>query len=113
MFTAYVVLEDGEEIDIRVEIRDVGFWERAGKGRSLARFQADVSITAVQEMAHLAARRQQLYTGTLTEFQELDLTFDMEEEPDPTRQGPSAGPSSPSPSTPESPRKSGPRKKNG
>ena len=117
MFKFKLQADDGEQLEFPAGTRDVVVWEKASKDRSMAKLLADLKLADMYAIANIAARRQQLHNGTLAEFEaKFDIVsdlFSIEEEPDPTRQGPSTGPSSPSPSTPESPRKSGPRKKSG
>lgn len=95
MFTFTVRPDAGEEYELKATSRDVYVWERTGKGRTLRGFLESVSMASCYELAHIAARRQQTFTGTLAEFADThDLDFREDEqdgEPDPTRPAPSPG----------------------
>lgn len=87
--------DNGEEYELKATSRDVYMWERTGRDRSLQSFMSDISLSACYEIAHIAARRQQTFAGTLEEFAAShDLDFreeQVEEEPDPTQPGASPG----------------------
>lgn len=84
--------DGGDEYQVTATSRDVYVWEKVSKG-SLAQLQGNVNMTAMYQIAHLASKRQQLYTGTLAEFTEsCDLDFEDLPEPDPTQ--PEASPGS-------------------
>lgn len=86
MFTFTVTPDDGEPYKLVAKHRDVLKWERAGKG-TLNGFRENPSLMAISEIAHIAARRQQMFTGTLQEFEDsVDLDFEGDEEPDPTQE---------------------------
>lgn len=89
MFTFTIRPDAGEEYELKATSRDVYMWERTGKGRTLHGFMEAFSLSACYEIAHIAARRQQTYAGTLEEFaQSVDLDFRedaQEPEPDPTQ----------------------------
>jgi hypothetical protein len=119
MFKFTIQPDDGDEFEVAVGSRDIVVWEKTGPGRSITAVLNNLKATDMYAIAHIAARRQQLFTGSLDEFEKTcDIATEsmfavVEEEPDPTQPGPSVGPSSLSPSTPESPRSGGRSKKNG
>ena len=93
MFTFKITPDDGEPFEVVAHSRDIRLWEKAGPNRSFAKLTGDLKMSSLYELAHIAARRQQVYTGTLDEFGSTcdlmitgGLTFDAEyEEVDPTR----------------------------
>jgi hypothetical protein len=118
MFTFKVTPDDGDPFDVPAGTRDVLMWEKNGRDRSISGLMSNLKATDMYAIAHIAARRQQLFTGTLAEFEETceistDSMFEVEEQPDPTRLAPSNGQSSHSQSTPGSRRKSGAKKTSG
>lgn len=95
MFTFTVRPDQGEEYELKAASRDVYVWERSGKGRTLSAFMEAFAISSCYELAHIAARRQQTFAGTLEEFassHDLDFREDeQDDEPDPSQPAPSAG----------------------
>lgn len=76
--------DGGDEYQVTATSRDVYVWEKITKSH-MGQLQGNVSMTAMYSLAHLASKRQQLYSGTLDEFTEsCDLDFDDTTEPDPT-----------------------------
>jgi hypothetical protein len=75
----------GEEpYDLDVLSRDVLNWERSGKGRTMAQLQRNTTMVGVYELSHWAARRAQVFSGTLTEWEEaVDVEIKTEDEADP------------------------------
>lgn len=123
MFTFKVVPEDGDPFIVKAGTRDVLSWEKTTKGnKSYAQLMAEPNLVDYYKICHIAAWRQQLFTGTLQEFEkthEIDLAIGedeieepADEEPDPTPPGHSTGDSSNSPSSQGSPRPRGRRKAN-
>lgn len=95
MFRFTIRPDEGEEYEVRATSRDVYVWERSGQGRTLQTFMENVSLETCYQLAHIAARRQQMHTGTLAEFAaSCDLDFEEEAadggdgEPDPSRPAP-------------------------
>lgn len=81
-----VVPDGGEKFEVKATTRDVLLWEKAGKGRSMATLLGDISIEKMYQLAHLAARRQGLFAGTLAEFEETcELEFEETGDVDPTQ----------------------------
>ncbi len=81
MFTFKVVPENGEPFLVKAGTRDVLTWEKTTKGRSYAQLLAEPNLVDYYRIAHVAAWRQQLFTGTLKEFEEshdIDLSGDRE-----------------------------------
>ena len=58
----------GEPFEVKADSRDVYVWEKAGRGRSMGQLMANMPMVDLYAVAHIAARRQQLFTGTLDEF---------------------------------------------
>ena len=78
----------GEQFEIKADSRDLYVWEKAGRNRSMSKLMSDLHMTSLYEVAHIASRRAQLFTGPLDEFTECVLHFETEEdddEGDPTR----------------------------
>jgi hypothetical protein len=100
VFTLTIKPDGGEPYEVEATTRDVLVWEKAGQNRSMSRLVNDMRIADVYQVAHIAARRLQLFTGSLKDFEEtcdLDirkiLTDDDDEEEsggdeDPTQSGP-------------------------
>lgn len=95
MFTFKVLPDDGEPFDVVARSRDISLWERTHKGRTLKGLEASFSMAMMEELAVVAARRQNLYTGNLVEFRdtcdfevEQDEAEEGDEGLDPTRPGP-------------------------
>jgi hypothetical protein len=84
--------EHGEAFEVKADSRDIYVWEKAGRGRSMAKLLSDLHMTELYQVAHIAARRQQLFMGSLDEFAECVLHFETDddegEDADPTRPGP-------------------------
>lgn len=83
----------GEEFEVKADSRDIYVWEKAGRNRSMAKLLSDLHMTSLYEVAHIAARRAQLFTGSLDEFTDCVLHFETEDDEDdlgsdPTRPGP-------------------------
>lgn len=91
MFTFTVKPDGGETFTVTATTRDVLIWEKADPKRSFADFTRGVSLEDMYTLAHTAARRQNLYPGTLAEFEtSVDLEFEQEvEAEDPTPPVPS------------------------
>lgn len=84
--------DDGEPYELKATTRDVYMWEKAGANRSVSKLLGDVSMQAMYQLAHVAARRQQQFGGTLEEFvASNELDFSTAEAPDPTPSAPSTG----------------------
>jgi hypothetical protein len=92
MIKAKVTPDDGDPYIVKACSRDVATWERTNKGASLHQLQSEVRMTDVYKIVHIALTRQQLFTGTLKEFQDtVDLTIlDADDEDDAEVPTPSA-----------------------
>jgi hypothetical protein len=108
MFTFKVVPDTGEPYTLKAGTRDVLTWEKTSKGKSYTGLITEPNLVDYYKIAHLAAWRQQIFTGSLKEFEEqhdIDLAYGEEDaaddEADPTRQARSSESSSPSQSEPE------------
>lgn len=95
MFT-FSVQQDGvaEPYEVTAKSRDVVVWEKTGRGRYLGQIQEKPSMTALAELAYIAARRAGRFTGTEAEFlAQCDVEpVDDQEAADPTPPAPSTGP---------------------
>lgn len=85
----FKVQPDGkDEYEVKATSRDIYLWEKTGRGRSFQRLTSDLHMEWMYEVAHIASRRQQLFTGSLDEFvNSCELHFekeDTDEDPDPT-----------------------------
>lgn len=81
--------DDGGPYRVDAYSRDVLLWEKAVKGRSFSQMQSALAMVDLYGLAHVAARRQGLFAGTLQEFEatcDLEPVTD-EAPPDPTRSG--------------------------
>lgn len=79
--------EGGESYDLKAGTRDALVWERTSKGnRSFTDLMTSMNMVDLYHLAHIAAKRQGLFTGSLRDFEETcDLHFETEaSEPDPT-----------------------------
>jgi len=86
MFTFTVRPDSGEEFTATATSRDVVKWEMTGKGRSVSRIAENPSMTDLYDLAHVAAVRLGLFDGDAREFRStVDLEFQGDEAPDPTR----------------------------
>ncbi|GAB3812088.1 hypothetical protein [Kribbella italica] len=86
MLTLKVTPDDGEPWNVKAHTRDVLVWEKASKGKSFTDLLVSPNLTDLYKVAHIAAKRQQLFSGTLQEF-ETQTDIEMigeDEEPDPT-----------------------------
>jgi hypothetical protein len=65
------VRPDGEdEFRLVATSRDVSLWERTHKGRSLKMIEQSYSMSLMEELAHVACRRQRRWEGSLAELRE-------------------------------------------
>jgi hypothetical protein len=86
--------DDGDPYSVTAESRDVLAWEKSGKGRVYSNLvRGTVHMADVYVLAHLASRREGLFTGTLSEFEktatvELGSKDEEDEAADPTRTAP-------------------------
>ena len=66
--------DGGEPFRITASARDVVAWERGGKDRTIANLISNGSLVDWYALAHVAARRQGLFDGSLQEFEKsVDL----------------------------------------
>jgi hypothetical protein len=96
MFTFRIEPDGGEAFQVTAKSRDLVRWEQgvglpgrpAGRPRSLASVQQDMSMSALSEIAFVAARRAGKFDGDLHGFQdacEFELISGDEAESDPTQ----------------------------
>lgn len=63
-----VTPDAGEMYKVTATSRDVYVFEKTNKGKSFAQIMNDVHMTDMYRLAHLAAKRQQMFDGTLDDF---------------------------------------------
>jgi hypothetical protein len=82
--------EDGEQFEVEAVSRDVVLWEKSSK-HTLKYLYDAMPMTELAKVAYLAAKRLELFDGTLSEWREsVDINLkkrddDDEEEVDPTQ----------------------------
>lgn len=86
--------DDEEEYPLTITSRDILAWERVTKGMTFAKLQQDMNMGHIYNLAHRAATRRRLYSGSLEEFEAVtDIDIVADQEPvDPTNQGASTAP---------------------
>lgn len=84
------VTRDGEETEIvEVKARDISVWERAGVGRAFSNLRGGLRIADLEEMVHVALRRQGMDRGqTLEQFRATADVEPAKETVDPTQPAP-------------------------
>lgn len=87
MFVFTATPDVGEPVVIRADSRDVLVWERVAKGRSMNALMENMRVSDMYEIAHVAARRQQMFEGPLPDF-ERDYALDIEQDDDADDEGP-------------------------
>lgn len=84
--------DGGEPYTMTAGARDIMLWEKTHRGASFSQIKDNLTMTALYQIAHVAARRQGLFAGTLDEFENTaELVFDTkphEGAADPTPPGP-------------------------
>jgi hypothetical protein len=89
LFDFKITPDDGESFEVKATTRDVLKWERTTKGAKFSDIADGMKITDMYKIAWLASGRQNLFNGTLADFEDsVDLEFEEEEEPDPTQPAP-------------------------
>jgi hypothetical protein len=80
MIVVKVTPDDGEAYELTIAARDVLVWEKTSKGNpSFLDFLEDMNLRDLYKMAHIAAWRQQLFAGTLDEFEKTcDVNAEMD-----------------------------------
>lgn len=82
--------DGGDSYELEATSRDVYVWEKTGRSRKMGQLGSlgEISMVALYELAHLAAKRQQLFIGSLEDFtSSVDLELLAEEAADPTNAG--------------------------
>ena len=108
--------DGGDRYTVTADSRDVYVWEKTSRDKvSFQQLMETLQMTEMYRLAHIASRRQGMFSGTLDEFAAgCILHFDPEvEEADPTPPAPTAGSSSGSQSSQASPPRSGRKKGTG
>jgi hypothetical protein len=86
-----VAPENGEPYELTATSRDVLMWEKTTHGWTFLKLMEEMPMVQLYKLAHLAARRQQMFTGPLEEFEKTcELKFERTEA-DPTQPGLSPG----------------------
>jgi hypothetical protein len=89
LITLKVTPDGGDEYTVTATSRDVFVWEKANRNRTFGALMQDMAMVDLYKLAHIASRREGLYTGSLSEFTEqCEIAQGDEEddaEPDPTR----------------------------
>lgn len=81
--------DDDGEYRVTATARDVLVWEKVGKDRNFAKLMSELPLADLYVIAHLASKRQGLFTGTRDDFEKtIDLIFEGAAEPDPTTPAP-------------------------
>jgi hypothetical protein len=94
MFDFTITPDNEPEYFLTASSRDVLMWEKGNRNRSFQALLTNRSFADLYSLAHLASRRQGLFTGTLAEFEEsCDLKGGRDDqadegEPDPTQPAP-------------------------
>ncbi len=89
MFDFKVTPDGGEQFELTAGSRDVLQWEKTTKGASFGSIAEGLRITDLYKIAWISAKRQNLFDGTLAEFEGgVGLEFEENEEPDPTQPAP-------------------------
>lgn len=88
MITVEVRPDGGDRYTITATSRDVAFWEKTHRGKKMADLN-EPAVLDLYAIAHIAARRHGMFSGTVEEFIDTnDITQEADEEPDPTRSAP-------------------------
>lgn len=88
LFRFKVWPDAGEPFELEAGSRDVQLWEKTNHGKTWDGLMANLNMTDLYALAHIAARRRQLFTDDLKAFTETcELEFIPGEEPDPTSGG--------------------------
>lgn len=78
--------DGGEPYEVKAGTRDVLLWEKTSKGRSFAHLMNDLRMQDMYKLAHIAAKRQGMFTGPLDDFESTcELSFEEAEEVNPTQ----------------------------
>ncbi|MFI6160393.1 hypothetical protein ACIA59_10635 [Micromonospora haikouensis] len=89
MFDFKIKPDEGDEFELTAGSRDVLVWEKTTKGATFGSIAQGLRITDMYKIAWISAKRQNMFDGTLAEFESsVELEFEENEEPDPTRPAP-------------------------
>ena len=83
-------VETGETTELTADSRDVLVWEKTSRSsESYIDLVTGLSMTKFYRLAHIAAKRQEVFTGKLADFENTYLlTLPIEEEVRPTNGDP-------------------------
>lgn len=85
MYDFEVEPDEGDKYEVTATSRDILVFEKTTKGATLANLLGNPKMTDLYALAHIASRRQRMYTGTLSEFEKTcEVVFRETAEPDPT-----------------------------
>lgn len=80
MFTFKLTNDDGTETTVKADSRDVLMWERTSKSNeSYTDFITGMSLDKFYRLAHVAAKRQGVFTGKLADFEKAFM-LELEEQ---------------------------------
>lgn len=83
MFDFKVTPDSGAPFEVTAGSRDVLVWEKTGKGRNVSKFRNAMEMRDLYALAHIASRRQGLYSGELRDFEEsveIDIVEDEDDD---------------------------------
>lgn len=69
MYTFQITPDDGEQYEVVARMRDVLAWEKGNPGRAAQELSERVQLKDLYWIAHHAAKRQGLFTGTRQDFE--------------------------------------------
>ena len=86
-------VETGETTELKADSRDVLVWEKTSRSNeTYIDLITGMSLVKFYRLAHIAAKRQDLFSGKLADFeQKFLLTLPIEEEVLPTQGDPTTG----------------------
>lgn len=79
--------DEGEVYEVVAKTRDIEFWERTHRGRTVKTLTEQQSLTQLYEVAYVAAKRRGLCSGTYEDFRDstdLEVVDGDDEGADPT-----------------------------
>ena len=82
MLTVSVRPDDGDEYQLKITARDALMWEKVTGGKKTTlQFLGNMAMVDLYKMSHISARRQQLFTGTLEEWEKtVEVIFETDYE---------------------------------
>jgi hypothetical protein len=85
-------VETGETTELKADSRDVLVWEKTSRSNeTYIDLITGMSLVKFYRLAHIAAKRQEVFSGKLAEFEQAYLlTLPVEEETTPTQGDPTS-----------------------